>query len=211
MKSSSKLSLALPPLLLVASMFGGSAKAADAFCSLSNLSSCNMTLDNVVFSNFSFSGFTPNSGDVFNLSGTSTAGGTANLSFAPARTASIAGGTFSYTATLLNGYMFSKAQANLTGATLNGSSMSTQLSSSGLPVSATSTNGFGTPVSFNPNLTTQTFTQTFAFNFAGGADNITQAGGIWNATPVPGPLAVVGVGAAMGFSRKLRQRVRQSA
>ncbi len=181
------------------------------FCALNDLAACDVTLDNVVFSNFSFTGFTPvPGGDVFNLTGNINSGGAVNLSFAPARTASISG-TFTYTATLLNGNMFDKAQANLTGATLNGSSMSTTLASSGLPVSATSTNGFGSVVSFNPGLTSQTFTQTFSFTYASGADNFTQVGGIWNAKPVPGPLSVVGAGMAMGFARKLRQRVKLSA
>ncbi len=107
--------------------------------------------------------------------------------------------------------MFDKAQANLTGATLDGSSMETTLASSGLPTSATSTNGFGSNVSFTPGLTSQTFTQTFSFTYVGGADNFTQVGGVWNAKPVPGPLSVVGAGMAMGFARKLRQRVKVSA
>jgi hypothetical protein len=134
------------------------------------------------------------------------------LSLTPNRAVST-GGSFTYTATLLSGLSFNKAQANMTGSTLGGGSRVTTLNSSGLTAPIT-TDGLSGDVAFNPGLTTQTFTQTFEFNFNAAPDNLSAVGGSFNATQastVPGPVPFIGAAAAFGFSRKLRARIRSAA
>jgi hypothetical protein len=87
---------------------------------LLTLGDCNITLDNVQYSGFSFTGFTPVGGDVFNLARFSNGAGTVSLSFSPDWLTDIPSASFSYTATLLGGLTFNQAQANLTGSTLGG-------------------------------------------------------------------------------------------
>jgi len=205
----------LAPILLFAPIIaGGSAQAATGSCSLSNLLLCNITLGNVQYSNFRFSGFTASTDDVFNLEGYGSGAGATSLSFSPNRAASTTG-TFSYTATLLSGLTFNKAQSNITGSTLGGGSRTTTLDSPGLTAPVTTTSGSSSNVAFNPGLTSQTFTQTFGFTFSMDPDNLSAVGGSFNATPattaVPGPLPLMGAAAAFGFSRKLRARIRSAA
>jgi len=205
----------LTPILLFAPIIaGGSAQAATSSCSLASLNTCNITLDNVQYSDFSFSGFTASNDDVFNLEGYLSGAGAASLSFSPNRVASTSG-TFSYKATLLSGLTFNEAQSNLTGSTLGGGSRTTTLTSPGLTGPATTMSGSSVDVPFNPGLTSQTFTQTFNFSFAMAPDNLSAVGGSFNAipasTPVPGPLPLMGAAAAFGFSRKLRARIRSAA
>jgi hypothetical protein len=212
-------------LLLIAPILAaGSAQAATGSCTLTNLAACNITLDNVQYSNFSFTGFTPapGDGDVFNLSGFSNGAGSVSLSFSPDRIADITpnpptpAASFSYTATLLSGLTFNQAQANLTGSTLGGGSFSTTLSAAQLPTSPTSIGGPGALQNFNPGFTSQTFTQTFRYDFAASPDTLSQVGGSFNANPpapatVPGPVPLLGATAAFAFSRKLRSRIRLAA
>jgi hypothetical protein len=191
---------------------GSAAQAAGTSCSLASLGTCNITLENVQYSGFSFSGFTPVAGDVFNLAGFS-ASGTVSLSFSPDRLVDTLG-TFSYTATLLNGLTFNKAQANLTGSTLGNGSYSTTLLSAQLPTSPTSTNGAGAFENFNPGFTSQVFTQNFHFDFFSQPDTLTSVGAAFTTkapASVPSPLPILGTAAAFGFSRKLRSRIRLAA
>jgi hypothetical protein len=202
-----------PFLLLAPILAGGSAQAATGSCLLSNLTSCNMTLDNVQYSGFSFTGFTADTDDVFNLEGYSNGAGAVSFGPSPNRAANTAG-SFSYTATLLSGLTFYEAQSNLTGSTLGGGSRTTTLTSPGLtgPVTTMSTSAF---VPFNSGLTTQTFTQSFSFTFNSSPDNLSAVGGSFTATTqgsaVPGPVPFIGAAAAFGFSRKLRSRIRSAA
>lgn len=208
----------LSPILLIAPVLvaGSAAQAATATCALTNLGACNITLDNVQYSNFSFSGFTPVTGDLFNLAGFTTGAGTVSLSFSPDRVTNTSG-TFTYTATLLNGKTFNKAQANITGSSLGGGSFATTLAAAQLPTSATSTGGPGPLQNFNPGFATQQFTQGFGFNFSSAPDSLTSVGGSWtavssaSATGVPSPMPLLGAAAAFGFSRKLRSRIRLAA
>jgi len=203
----------LSPILIFAPIIaGGSAQAATTSCNLTNLAGCNVTLDNVQYSNFSFTGFTPVAGDTFNLEGYLSGAGAASLSLTPNRAVSI-DGSFTYTATLLSGLTFNQAQSNMTGSTLGGGTRTTTLNSSGLTAPVT-TSGTSTDVAFNPGLTAQTFIQTFDFNFNAAPDNLTAVGGSFNATQastVPGPVPFIGAAAASGFSRKLRARIRSAA
>ncbi|MFM1800393.1 MAG: hypothetical protein RLZZ117_2671 [Cyanobacteriota bacterium] len=207
MRSSSKALLASVPVIVAGLFSGQAAQAMSDSCLLVDLPSCNVTLENVTYSNFSFTGFTPDpTGDVFNLSGFANGAGTVTLSFSPDRVADISGASFTYTATLNNLY-FDTAQANITGSTLGGGSYSTAFTAPGLPTSATSTGGAGAMQSFSPNLNTQTITQTFEFDYVSDPTTLSAVGGSFTAY-VPGPLPLMGLGAAYGFSRKLRRRTK---
>jgi hypothetical protein len=186
----------------------GEAKAVS--CLLSDLASCNQVIGDRTYSNFGFSGFTPNGADSFSVTS-----GSVSLNFSPDRTADIAAGQFTYTVTLAGGNFFNKAQSNLTGSTLGGGSYSTSLAATGLTSPATSSGGAGAVQSFGSSVSTAVFTQNFSFDYNANPDTLSSVGGSFTTfadTPsVPGPLPVLGAGAAFGFSRKLRQRIKQSA
>ncbi|MFM7640271.1 MAG: hypothetical protein ACKO45_01760 [Cyanobium sp.] len=201
----------LPALLLIAPVLAaGSAQAATSSCNLSSLGTCNVTLGNVTYSGFGFTGITPVGGDVFNLAGFSNGAGQVSLSFSPNRVVDIPSAQFTYTATLSGGLSFNKAQANLTGSTLGGGNYSTTLSAPQLPISATSTGGAGSFQNFTPGLTSQTFTQVYSFDFVNDPDDLASVGGSFTAE-VPAPLPLFGAAAAFGFSRKLRSRIRSAS
>jgi len=171
---------------------------------------CDFTSGNYQVTDFSYTGFTPSTFDyiTYTLSGTDLQ---PQLTFVPGRTSSISG-SISYKITLTGGYNFATAQANITG---NNGIFSTTTASTGLPTSATSAGGAGTTVSFTPGLTTQTFTQSFSATPSGSlvANSL---GTIYSITPgpaseVPGPLPILGAGAAFGFSRRLRHRIKVAA
>lgn len=182
-------------------------------CFLSNPSSCDQIIGDLSFSNFTFSGFTAEPSDFFDVSSNDGISATVTLNFVPLQTVSTTG-TFGYTVDLLNGRTFANAQAFITGSTLGGASYSTAFSSSGLSVSATARNGDspGTDRAFTPLLTSQAFTQNFAFNRSA-SGNLSTVGASFDTNdtnPVPGPLPILGAVAAFGFSRKLRKRIKQA-
>ena len=196
----------------------GESKAAT--CLLNNLASCDQTIGDLVFSNFSFAGFAAG-GNTFTITnpapGTS---GSVSLNFAPSDLTASTTGSFGYNISLLSGRTFAVAESNITGATLGGGSYSTSLSSSGLIAPANSANGNspGSTSSFNSGLTSQVFTQSFVFTAVNGGGQIDTLSNLGAAigttsqgTKVPGPLPVLGAGAAFGFSRKLRNRIKQAA
>jgi hypothetical protein len=85
----------------------------------------------------------------------------------------------------------------------------------GIGAVLTAAGGAGTTVSFTPSLTSQTFTQSFSATPSGNlvANSL---GTIYSITPgpaseVPGPLPILGAGAAFGFSRRLRHRIKLAA
>ena len=133
-------------------------------------------------------------------------------------------GTFGYTisitpAGVVAGNKFKAAQANITGGNLDGGAFTTTINSTALPAPVTSTNGAGTGILFNANTLAATFTQTFAASAPSGQGPATiNSFGIQftqtkpsTDTSVPGPLPILGAGAAFGLSRKLRNRIKQVA
>ena len=212
--------LALKVGTLAAIAFGGllagEAHAANP-CFLKDLagppaapSACNFTTGNYQVTDLTYTGFTPSTFDyiTYTLSGTDLQ---PQLTFLPGRTSTITG-SISYKITLTGGYNFATAQANITG---NNGVFSTTTTSTGLPTSATSVGGAGTTVSFTPSLTSQTFTQSFSAT-PSGALVVNSLGTIYSITPgpaseVPGPLPILGAGAAFGFSRRLRHRIKVAA
>ena len=188
----------------------GEAKAAS--CLLSNLASCDQVIGDRTYSAFGFSGFTASGADSFSVTS-----GSVSLNFSPDRTADIPSGQFSYTVTLAGGNSFNKVQSNLTGSTLGGGSFNTSLSATGLAAPATAANGNnpGATQSFGASTTTAAFVQAFVFDYTANPDTLSSVGGsfttLLDTTSVPGPLPVLGAGAAFGFSRKLRKRIKQAA
>jgi hypothetical protein len=220
MHSAAKLLL---PLLLAPAFLSGPAHA-EIICSAVSLSSCNVTENRVKFSNFSFSPtFTPNAGDTFSLIGNANAGAIVTLNFNPQRNLAAVGASFTYTATLLPTsffkYTFNTASSSTSAPFVNdpASFVTTSLTSPQLPLSPTRSQTGGTPSAsnqfspFQPNLTTQTFTQTFIIDALSG-DVVALVQGSWTAkaNPVPGPLPLLGAATAFGLSRKLRRRIRSA-
>jgi hypothetical protein len=215
------------PLLLAPALWSGSAHALTGSCLLSNLSGCNLNLDGVIFSNFSFTGFIAAASDSFELEGNTlgdTATGNRNgnvaLVFSPVRNSQILNGSFTYTVTLTPNATSARAfnTATVSGnvvTTENGGSFTTEKTSSGLPVPATyqETNGTGSlvPATFNRSLTGQTFIQKFTFNPTA-PDSLTRVRGTWTTyAATPGPLPLLGAATAFGLSRKIRSRIRSAA
>jgi len=208
------------PLLLTPACLSGSAHAAT--CYFSNLSACNVTENGVVFSNFSFTGFTPAENDRFVIAGFSDRGGEVNLQFDPSRGNLVSeNGSFQYTVSLipttLFKYTFDEAFTQNTVNSFSGSNATTAtLSAPGL-TSATYTrtgNNLNTSSgTFQPQLTSRTFTQSFTFDPTTQNASLTTVNGSWTAkaNPVPGPLPMLGAATAFGLSRKLRSRIRSAA
>ena len=214
MRSAAKLLL---PLLLAPALLPGSAHAF-ILCT-APLSSCSGTENNVTFSNFSFSGYTPGPSDTIRLFGNPDGSGSVSLRFNPPRNTSTVG-SFTYTATLTPVgpaaiRAFNNANAAIASSLSPGRTVTTTLTSSGLsPAASYSQTGTATatPVTglFLQDLTSQTFTQTFNLNPAL-ADDVFTVSHEWTArVVVPGPLPLLGAATAFGLSRKLRRRIRSA-
>jgi hypothetical protein len=211
----------LLPLLLAPTLIASPAHSGS--CLLSNLAACNLTENNIQFSDFSFTGFTANPLDRFTFTANSNGnrGGSVTLLFDPVRDTSV-GGSFTYTATLLPSPLFTYTFQDVTpGAQATffepGSTLSSSVASSGLIGTATlSKSGTGStstaPAVFQPQLTSQIFTQSFDLVSVNN-DSLASIGATWRAkaNPVPGPLPLLGAATAIGLSRKLRSRIRSAA
>ena len=207
------------PLLLTPACLSGSAHAAECF--FSDLSACNVTENGVTFSNFSFTGFTPASTDSFVIAGSSDRSGEVNLQFNPSRKNQSLNGSFQYTVSLipttLFKYTFDEAFTQNTVNSFSGTNNTTAtLSAPGLTSATytrTGSNLAATPGTFQPQLTSRTFTQSFTFNPTTASASLVSVVGSWTAkaNPVPGPLPMLGAATAFGLSRKLRSRIRSAA
>jgi hypothetical protein len=220
MHSAAKLLL---PLLLAPALLPGSAHAITITCN-TPFNTCGGTDDNVIFSNFSFSpGFAILPDDRIRLIGNLDGSGSVTYLFDPFRDTSTVGsnvGSFTYTATLIpvgpasiRTFVEAKVDSasNLSGL----GTVTSSLSSSGLSPSAaySKTGGATAPQVtgiFQPNLTSQTFTQSFNLEPAPG-DSVITITHNWTAkVVVPGPLPLLGAATAFGLSRKLRRRIRSA-
>jgi hypothetical protein len=131
---------------------------------------------------------------------------------------------FFYTISIINpglaaGNTFAVAQSNITGSTIafppaNSGSYTTTITSSSLtgPITAASGSNPSGFVAFKPGVTSASFKQSFS---ATGVASVSSLGiSFLQQTPpseVPGPLPLLGAGAAFAFSRKMRRRIRQTA
>lgn len=121
----------------------------------------------------------------------------------------------SYTVTRASGVnVFDKYTANLTGDV--DTTWALSLAATNAVASPSSTPSFPTlgqsattpKLSFNPNVTSSTFSNTLYASNSG--QGVTQFANRLE-QKVPGPLPILGAGAAFGFSRKLRRRVSVAA
>ena len=159
-----------------------------------------------------------NDGDVFNFSQTGATGLTHNLNVNSANNWSNAKVMLNYKVTVSTGTnKLLNYSGNLTGD--NGTQWAMSLAATNAASPSTTTNfpTFGqtatTPTKlFNANVTTTDFSNEVIANATGAG--LTQFSNRLNqqAPPeVPGPLPLLGAGAAFGFSRKLRNRVKLAA
>ena len=159
-----------------------------------------------------------NDGDVFNFSQTGPTGLTHNLNVNSANNWANAKVMLNYKLTVSSGTnKLLNYSANLTGD--NGTQWAMSLAATN-PISSSATTNFPnfgqvatTPTKlFDPNVTTTNFSNEVIANATGAG--LTQFSNRLNqqAPPeVPGPLPLLGAGAAFGFSRKLRNRVKLAA
>jgi hypothetical protein len=155
--------------------------------------------------------FNPNILPTDNLSFTSLGGTNVNFQYNlnPTRSGNL-NGSFTYQIQILTpGYSFALTQSNATGSDLSGGSFQTTLSENSnlfSPRVAGSASANPSPnAAISPNQTQLNVTQ--AYNNTDPA-SLSSVGANYTATP--GPLPIVGTGIALGFSRKLRRRIRQA-
>jgi hypothetical protein len=215
MRSVSKFFL---PLLLAPAFLTGTAHA--RVCNANTLTSCNVTIGQVEYSNFSFSaGFTPNANDSFSLLGYADGSGSIAFDLDPGRNEVNA--SFTYTVTLLQGpqftHTFHEVNVVADGDIVAGGTVATALNTSGLSqASYTKTGNIETAVIgvFNPGITSRTFTQSFSIVPSNNLNaELFTVSNDWNTNsePIPGPLPLLGAVTAFSLSRKLRRRIRSAA
>lgn len=184
-----------------------------------------LTIGDKTLSGLSFNGFTPGALDSILFTQITPVFYQLQYNFDPQAQSNITGSvgyTISITpAGLAAGNEFLAAQANITGGNLLGGGFTTTITSAALPapLTATSLNNPSAAGFFLDNTVAATFLQTFAANApAGQGPSTINSFGIQftqtkpsTDTSVPGPLPILGAGAAFGLSRKLRNRIKQVA
>ncbi len=184
-----------------------------------------ITIGDKTLSALSFNGFTPGLSDSILFTQITPVFYQLQYNFDPQAQSNITGSvgyTISITpAGLAAGNEFLAAQANITGGNLLGGSFTTTITSATLPgpLTATSASNPSATGFFLDDTVAATFTQTFAASApAGQGPSTINSFGIQftqtkpsTDTSVPGPLPILGAGAAFGMSRKLRSRIKQVA
>lgn len=162
--------------------------------------------DKLITSLGSFTGYSPTGSEILQFA--QVAGSPDNYTLQlifPAGGTNV-NGSFQYTISITDPLnTFESAGANLTGST---GISSTTISTPGLSANATSNGGFGGFVPFSSGISPAVFTQSWVTTGAVANLGIT----INQLTPgeqVPGPLPLLGAGAAFGISRRLRKRIKQ--
>jgi hypothetical protein len=182
------------------------------------------TIDDKVYSNFTYSSVIniagqPTSGidpfDQFSFSTIGVLGLTHNLNVQSANSYMNTKVSLAYTVTrVVAPNIFKSYSGNITGD--NGTSWALAIAATNAPGSPSTTAGYPalgqsatTPtVNYNPNTISSTFTNTLIADQNG--MGVTQFSNRLNQA-VPGPLPLLGAGAALGFSRKLRARTKLAA
>jgi len=175
------------------------------------------TIGDKTYSNFSFTGFVSSdpSQNVVNVSESGPGGlqhtiGMMNTSGWTSMT-----NTFNYTITYTgsNPLIYLDKWAATGSTSILGSSFDYNVSatnSSPSPISGLNVGSFSstaTPSMFNPNTLSSDFKNTYTVNSGG----MTSFDNSLVQKEVPGPLSILGAGAAFGFSRKLRNRIKSAA
>lgn len=200
--------------LAVGSLALQSGDAQAATCLLSNLAGCNITIGDYQFSDFSFTGFSANPNDFFELLSPTVQSSKVSLQFSPQRQtpSDVVAGSFTYKIALLEGRTFSQGQSQIDAALLG--SGTTTLSSPPFSATFTGTSTGSSPlVAFTPGLTAQTFTQSFNFDIGESGGSLSNVTGVFTSTArgtsgVPGPLPILGAAAAFRLSRRMRNRIK---
>lgn len=183
-----------------------------------------LTVGDKTLSGLSFSGFIPGALDKILFTQVTPVFYQLQYNFDPQVKSNISG-TFGYTISITPpgvaaGRELLAAQANITGGNLLGGSFTTSISSANLIPGILTANSVSNPSAtgfFFNNTIAATFEQTFSAT-SGGPNKfatINSFGIQFSQTEpeptVPGPLPILGAGAAFGMSRKLRSRIKQVA
>lgn len=184
-----------------------------------------ITVGDKTLSAFDFSGMTVDAGDRMLFTQVTDFEYQFQYNFSPAQRSN-SSGTFSYNVAitpvgLAQGNTFLKATSNITGSIFRapGTYSTTVTTNPAInPMTSGNTPAFNNPSAdsfFAPGVTSAVFTQTFSVG--GGINNaVANSLGVTlvqqrPSTEVPGPLPILGAGAAFGLSRKMRRRIKQAA
>jgi len=176
------------------------------------------TVGDLIYSNFSITGFTASDSaqNVVNITESGVGGLQHTIGMQNVSGWTSATSTFNYTVTRASGTNLFDQWAASGSSSIIGSNFSstvTATNSSPSPNPNGAINAFstvGSPSTFNSNTISSAFTNTFTVTsnaFTAFDNSLTQKA----PTPpssVPGPLPILGAGAAFGFSRKLRSRIK---
>jgi hypothetical protein len=201
----------------------GESKAATS-CLLSNLSTCTLTLGDKEFTNFSLnSSFTPNASDSVTVTKTLSGIWRIKAEFFGDTFSQVNPGKLSFKASITDPtkVFFNTGLSNTTDTTFGGSSQAKATYSNLDPISSgiamnplMSINGAAANTSFSPNPKSVEVALEWYTTGSATLSDITSTF-TQTATPVtnqvPAPLPLLGAGAAFGFSRRLRSRIKTSA
>jgi hypothetical protein len=176
------------------------------------------TVGDKTYSNFSYTGFVANipAQNIVNMSESGVGGLQHTIGMMNTSGWTSASNTFNYTITVSGVNVLDQWAATGQSSILLSSFTSTVTATNSAPspnpngaVNAFST--VGSPSTFTAGTTSSAFTNTFIVSsqgFTAFDNSVTQKA---PAAPAPGPLPILGAGAAFGFSRKLRSRIKDAA
>ena len=177
------------------------------------------TVGDLTYSNFSITGFTASDSAQNDVSMSESGVGGLQHTIGMSNTSgwTSATSTFNYTVARASGTNVFDQWAAVGSSVIIGSgfvSTVTATNSSPSPnpngaINAFST--FGSPSTFNSNTISSAFTNTFTVRsnaFTSFSNAMTQQASTPTPSSVPGPLPILGLAAAFGFSRKLRKRIK---
>jgi hypothetical protein len=180
---------------------------------LNDLSGKTITAGDKTISDISLTGFTPTSDQTIDFSIASGAW-VVSTNFAPDQilTSNLSGANLSYKITINDPTkIFSKIQIQGDDTTINGGSSDQKVTLTGVTGTLDSNNGTSVgPQSFSSNVNTINVSSIFSTSGNASFNNISQKftqKDVPTTSAVPGPLPLVGLGAAFGVSRRLRRRI----
>jgi hypothetical protein len=173
-----------------------------------------------IYSNFSYTGFVSSdpAQNTVNMSESGVGGLQHTIGMMNTSGWTSASNTFNYTITIITGGGFSLDQWAATGSSsILGSGFTstvTATNSAPSPNPNGAVNAFttvGSPSTFTAGTTSSAFTNTFNVTSQGFTSFDNTVNQKAPTSSVPGPLPILGAGAAFGFSRKLRSRIKAAA
>ena len=188
---------------------------------LSNAAGMSCTIGDKTYSNFSYTGFASSdpAQNVVNMSESGAGALQHTIGMQNTSGWTSASNTFSYTISIASGsnklhQWAATGSSSIIGSGFNSTVTATNSSPSPNPNAAV--NAFstvGTPSTFTDGTTSSDFVNTFNVtnNAFTSFDNSVIQKDPTSTTPTPGPLPILGAGAAFGFSRRLRSRIKAAA